>query len=47
MLSLSLTLTIARNRATASILWGDSVHGFHQVVGVILVAVGMLWAILG
>ena len=29
------------------ILWGDRVHSFYQVVGVILIAVGMLWAALG
>ena len=29
------------------ILWGDRVHGFYQVVGVILVVVGLLVAVLG
>jgi hypothetical protein len=29
------------------ILWGDRVHGFYQVVGVVLVVVGLLVAFLG
>lgn len=33
--------------ARSRIFWSDRVHGFYQVVGVILVAVGMLWAALG
>ena len=33
--------------ARSRVLWGDRVHGFYQVVGVILVVVGLLWATLG
>jgi hypothetical protein len=33
--------------ARSRVLWGDRVHGFYQVVGVILVVVGVLWATLG
>ena len=33
-------LLVARSR----ILWRDRVHLFHQVVGAILVVVGLLWA---
>ncbi|MEO0492809.1 MAG: hypothetical protein AAF081_05275 [Actinomycetota bacterium] len=33
--------------ARSRILWGDRVHGFYQVVGVILVAIGVVWAISG
>ncbi len=36
-------LLVARSR----IMWGDRVHGFYQVVGVILVGVGLLVAALG
>lgn len=36
-------LLVARSR----ILWGDSVHGFYQVVGVILIVVGIAVAIAG
>ncbi len=32
--------------ARSRILWGDRVHGFYQIVGVILVVVGLLVAIL-
>ncbi len=31
--------------ARSSLLWGDNVHRFYQVVGVILVVLGVLWAI--
>jgi hypothetical protein len=30
--------------ARSKILWGDRVHRFYQVVGVILVVLGLLWA---
>lgn len=33
-------LLVARSR----LLWRDQVHRFYQVVGVILVALGLLWA---
>ena len=33
--------------ARSRVLWGDRVHGFYQVVGVMLVVVGLLWATLG
>ena len=33
-------LLVARSR----LLWRDRVHLFHQVVGAILVALGLLWA---
>ncbi len=33
--------------ARSRILWGDRVHGFYQVVGAILVVVGLLVAVLG
>jgi hypothetical protein len=33
-------LLVARSR----LLWRDRVHLFHQVVGVILVVLGLLWA---
>lgn len=33
--------------ARSRILWGERVHGFYQVVGVILVVVGVLVAALG
>ena len=33
--------------ARSRILWGDRVHGFYQVVGVILVVVGLLLAVFG
>jgi hypothetical protein len=33
-------LFVARSR----ILWGDRVYVFHQIVGVILVVLGLLWA---
>ena len=33
-------LLVARSRG----LWGDQVHRFHQAVGLILVALGLLWA---
>ena len=33
-------LLVARSR----ILWRDQVHLFHQVVGAILVVLGLLWA---
>ena len=33
-------LLVARSR----ILWGDAVHRFYQVVGLILVVLGVLWA---
>ena len=31
--------------ARSRILWGDRVHRFYQVVGVVLVVLGLLWAI--
>ena len=31
--------------ARSRILWGDRVHGFYQVVGVILIVVGVVLAI--
>jgi hypothetical protein len=31
---------VARSR----LLWGDNVHRFYQVVGVIVVVLGVLWA---
>ena len=31
---------VARSR----LLWGDQVHRFYQVAGVILVVLGLLWA---
>jgi hypothetical protein len=34
-------LMVARSR----ILWGDTVHRFHQVSGVIVMALGVLWAL--
>ncbi|MCA9049056.1 MAG: hypothetical protein KDA89_10040 [Planctomycetaceae bacterium] len=34
-------LLVARSR----ILWGDSVHRFHQVSGIIIVVLGVLWAL--
>ena len=34
-------LLVARSR----VLWGERVHRFHQVVGAVLVVVGLLWAI--
>jgi hypothetical protein len=36
-------LLVARSR----ILWGDRVHGFYQVVGVILIGVGAVIAVAG
>ena len=33
-------LLVARSR----ILWGDRVHFFHQIVGAILLVLGLLWA---
>jgi drug/metabolite transporter (DMT)-like permease len=30
--------------ARSRLLWGDQVHRFYQVVGVILVVLGVLWA---
>ena len=36
-------LLVARSR----ILWGDRVHDFYQVVGVILVVVGLVLAAVG
>ncbi len=33
--------------ARSRLLWGDRVHGFYQVIGVILVLVGLLFALLG
>jgi hypothetical protein len=33
--------------ARSRILWGDRVHGFYQFVGVVLVVVGLLFAVLG
>ena len=33
-------LLVARSRG----LWGNHVHRFHQVVGLILAALGLLWA---
>jgi len=34
-------LLVARSR----ILWGDRVHRFYQIVGAVLVILGLLWAI--
>ena len=31
--------------ARSRILWGDRVHSFYQVVGAVLVVLGLLWAI--
>ena len=31
--------------ARSRILWGERVHRFYQVVGAVLVALGLLWAI--
>jgi hypothetical protein len=31
--------------ARSRILWGERVHRFYQVVGAVLVVVGLLWAI--
>jgi hypothetical protein len=33
--------------ARSRILWGGRVHGFYQVVGLVLVVVGLLVAVLG
>ena len=33
--------------ARSRILWGDRVHGFYRVVGVILVVVGLVLALAG
>ena len=33
-------LMVARSR----ILWGDAVHRFHQVCGVVIATLGILWA---
>jgi hypothetical protein len=33
--------------ARSRVLWGDRVHGFYQVVGVVLVVVGLLVAVVG
>ncbi|MEM8707729.1 MAG: hypothetical protein AAGE98_14795 [Actinomycetota bacterium] len=33
--------------ARSRVLWGERVHGFYQVVGVILVVIGVIWAITG
>jgi hypothetical protein len=33
-------LLVARSR----MLWGDHVHRFHQVVGIVLLVLGLLWA---
>ncbi len=30
--------------ARARVLWGDGVHRFFQVVGAVLVVLGLLWA---
>jgi hypothetical protein len=30
--------------ARSRVLWGDRVHRFYQVVGTILVVLGLLWA---
>ena len=34
-------LMVARSR----ILWGDAVHRFHQVSGLIVMVLGVLWAL--
>ena len=31
--------------ARSEILWGEQVHRFFQVVGVVLMVLGMLWAL--
>ena len=31
--------------ARSRVLWGERVHGFYQVVGVVLSVLGLLWAI--
>lgn len=36
-------LFVARSR----ILWGDRVHGFHQVAGALMIAFGAILAIVG
>jgi hypothetical protein len=33
-------LLVARTR----VLWGDRVHTFYQVVGVVLILLGLVWA---
>lgn len=33
-------LLVARSR----LLWGDWTHTFHQIVGTILIVLGLLWA---
>ncbi|RZV45398.1 MAG: hypothetical protein EX269_09935 [Acidimicrobiales bacterium] len=33
--------------ARSRILWGDGVHNFYQVVGIILIVVGVLIAVFG
>jgi hypothetical protein len=30
--------------ARSRILWGDAVHRFYQVVGIVLIVLGVLWA---
>lgn len=34
-------LLVARSR----MLWGEHVHGFYQIVGVMLICLGMLWGL--
>ena len=31
--------------ARSKILWGDNTHGFHQIVGAIVIVVGVLVAV--
>ena len=31
--------------ARSRVLWGERVHRFYQVVGAVLVVVGLLWAV--
>lgn len=31
--------------ARSRLMWGERVHRFYQVVGVVLVVVGLLWAL--
>lgn len=32
-------------KARSEILWGEQVHRFFEVVGVVLMVLGMLWAL--
>jgi hypothetical protein len=31
--------------ARSQMLWGEHVHGFYQIVGVVLVLLGILWGL--